>query len=539
MALTKVNNDLQDALAAAQPTITSTGTLTNLTVSGEITANGGIALPDDGVLSLGTSDELTLKHHNSGYSHLINTTGTLYVDSDSVTFRDDDGSPSNTVISQTGINITGNMIADGVGIGTSSPRSVTNYSVVGINGTSGSAIDFELGEALNTTMTQTASQFEINVVPALPLIFKTSNSERMRIDSSGRVGIATVPKSGWVTDAIQLGTNLALAEDANSAYLSANAYNSSTGWKRTNSQLAGYIRMGTNDGIFSFSNAVTGAADSAITWQERMRIDSSGNVLVGKTASNSTVAGSQLNANGLIIGTASATNPLLLNRLSTDGDIAVFQKAGTTVGSIGTQGGILYVSGPIAGGLKYSNYDSTHASIFPVTTTGGIADNLHDLGYSGSRFDDIYATNATIQTSDRNEKQDIEELSDAEQRVAVACKGLLRKFRWKDSVAEKGDDARIHFGIIAQDLQVAFAAEGLDAGDYAMFISSTWWETQTEVDSVEAVEATEDTEAVEAADAYTRTDMFYTLAEAPTGATERTRLGVRYPELLAFIISAI
>ena len=28
---------------------------------------------------------------------------------------------------------------------------------------------------------------------------------------------------------------------------------------------------------------------------------------------------------------------------------------------------------------------------------------------------------------------------------------------------KKGDDARIHFGIIAQDLQDAFKAEGLDA----------------------------------------------------------------------------
>ena len=97
---------------AAQTNITSVGTLSALTVSGALTANGGIALPDDGVLSLGTSDELTLKHHNSGYSHLINTTGTLYVDSDSVTFRDDDGSPSNMVISQTGINVTGNVTAN-------------------------------------------------------------------------------------------------------------------------------------------------------------------------------------------------------------------------------------------------------------------------------------------------------------------------------------------------------------------------------------------------------------------------------------------
>ena len=121
-----------------------------------------------------------------------------------------------------------------------------------------------------------------------------------------------------------------------------------------------------------------------------------------------------------------------------------------------------------------------------------------------------------------------------------------------------------HFGIIAQDLQDAFTAEGLDAGDYAMFISSTWWETQTEVPAVEAVDAVyEDvvipavldeegneveperteqrlvTEAVEAKEAYIRTDTYETLEEAPEGATERTRLGVRYPELLAFIIAAI
>ena len=47
-------------------------------------------------------------------------------------------------------------------------------------------------------------------------------------------------------------------------------------------------------------------------------------------------------------------------------------------------------------------------------------------------------------------------MSEAEQRVAVVAKGLLRKFKWKESVVEKGVDARTHFGIIAQDLQDAF-----------------------------------------------------------------------------------
>jgi hypothetical protein len=183
--------------------------------------------------------------------------------------------------------------------------------------------------------------------------------------------------------------------------------------------------------------------------------------------------------------------------------------------------------------MKVSGPMSVGGDITPVT------DNTDDLGAAGKRWDDIYATNSTIQTSDRNEKTNIELITAAEFKVATACKGLMRSFCWKSAVAEKSDDARIHFGIIAQDLQAAFAAEGLDAGRYGMFISTTWWENQTEVPAVEAEEATEDSEAIEAKDAYTRTDTFDTLAEAPENATERTRLGVRYSELLAFIIAAL
>jgi hypothetical protein len=158
-----------------------------------------------------------------------------------------------------------------------------------------------------------------------------------------------------------------------------------------------------------------------------------------------------------------------------------------------------YISGN-SNGLRFREYISTNA-ISPCDENGTDRDNEIDLGKSSARFDDIYATNSTIQTSDVNEKQNINVLSDAEQRVAVAAKGLLKKFRWKSAVEEKGDDARIHFGIIAQDLQAAFQAEGLDAGRYGMFINDTWTDEETN--------------------------------------EERSRMGVRYSELLAFIISAI
>jgi hypothetical protein len=229
-----------------------------------------------------------------------------------------------------------------------------------------------------------------------------------------------------------------------------------------------------------------------------MRIDSSGNLLVGKSVASTTTAGGEINADGTLVGVRDGGNPLVLNRLTSDGTIASFRKDGTTVGSIGVDSGDnLYIGGSAVshGGLYFGTNTAAPLS------AGTLTDDVMDLGTATYRFDDIYATNSTIQTSDRNEKQDIEELSEAEQRVAVACKGLLRKFRWKSAVEEKGDDARIHFGIIAQDLQDAFTAEGLDAGRYGMFINSTWTDEET--------------------------------------GEERSRMGVRYSELLAFIISAI
>jgi hypothetical protein len=280
---------------------------------------------------------------------------------------------------------------------------------------------------------------------------------------------------------------------------------------------------------------------------ERMRIDSSGNLLVGMTSASTGNNGVGLRADGLIH--AKRANVVAnFNRQTTDGTIVEFAKDNTVVGVIGCHslggGAEIFIGNAQNIGLAFEQTGADR--IFPcLGTTGAERDSAIDLGGATARFDNIYATNGTIQTSDRNEKQDIDVMSEAETRVAVACKGLMRKFRWKDAVAEKGDDARIHFGIIAQDLQDAFAAEGLDASRYAMFCSNTWWEADRVVPAVEAVDATLDdegnqiTEAVVAVAEHTVTDKFMTLEKAPEGATERTRLGVRYPELLAFIIGAL
>jgi hypothetical protein len=96
-------------------------------------------------------------------------------------------------------------------------------------------------------------------------------------------------------------------------------------------------------------------------------------------------------------------------------------------------------------------------------------DNTLRLGGASNRWTEVYAAAPAINTSDREQKQDISDLDAAEKRVAVAIKGLIKKFRFKDAVGLKGDDARIHIGVVAQDIGAAFEAEGLDPERYGLF----------------------------------------------------------------------
>jgi hypothetical protein len=258
-------------------------------------------------------------------------------------------------------------------------------------------------------------------------------------------------------------------------------------------------------------------------------------VLFGKTATNSDNAGFEVLSNGSIAATRSSGHAALFNRLSDNGAIINLRKDGTTIGIISTYDSDLAIGTDNAGLRFINSTDANAIRIAPSNVGGGTdVDDSIDLGYSAARFDDIFATNGTIQTSDENEKQNIASLTSAEIAAAKAISALFKTFKWKSKVTAKGDAARTHTGVIAQEVQTAMSAAGLDATKYAFWCSDTWWETTTEVS---AVEADKDAD-IEAQDAYTRTHTYDTEEEAPEGAIKRTRLGVRYPELLAFIGAA-
>ena len=154
---------------------------------------------------------------------------------------------------------------------------------------------------------------------------------------------------------------------------------------------------------------------------------------------------------------------------------------------------------------------SHNGSFFPLT------DDLYNIGASSYRINDIYATNATIQTSDENQKQQIAALTDAEMTAAKAISKLFKTFKWNSAVEAKGDAARTHSGVIAQQVEQAMTDAGLDADDYAFFVRAVHY-----TDTVEGRELLFD----------------YDDDERTETATKHEKLAIRYPELLSFIGAA-
>ena len=363
-----------------------------------------------------------------------------------------------------------------------------------------------------------------------------ADATAVTIDSSENVGIGlTDPDTPLEIQRGSSGNALKLSSSADGASVFLAFEQQESGTKH----VRGRIRAASN-GVEGGLIFETGASSST---SEVMRIDNSGRLFIGNANNDVNPASTGNTANkGTTFGGSSdpylsigrtGNAPLVLGRIDSDGDIIHLYGDGTTIGKWMTRSGVVssVILDPRDPGVGITG---TTRSIQPTTYLGAPSDNLVDLGDGSTRYDDIFATNGTINTSDKNEKQQIASLTNAEITAAKAISKLFKTFKWNDKVEAKGDAARIHSGVIAQDVSSAMTDAGLDATKYAFFCSDTWWETNTEVPAVEADEEN----GIEAVKAHTWREVFKTAEEAPEGATEKTRLGIRYPELLAFIGAA-
>jgi len=207
--------------------------------------------------------------------------------------------------------------------------------------------------------------------------FETDSSERMRIDSNGNVLLGTATAGNQDADNLVVAgtgrTGLTIrSTNADSSRIYFSDATSGSG------EYAGYI---------TYEHGVTDALRFGTSTNERMRIDSSGNLLVGKTATDSGVVGFEAAQDGHVYVTVNNTLPLYINRQS-GAELLRFASNGATVGSIGVAPSNRLYIGNSDAGLRFLGDSNLITPWNPSTNSN--SDNLLDLGNSANRWKDVY-----------------------------------------------------------------------------------------------------------------------------------------------------
>lgn len=158
------------------------------------------------------------------------------------------------------------------------------------------------------------------------------------------------------------------------------------------------------------------------------------------------------------------------SNVTTAGQTAVYIRAYNWVASATTNASFAVVY-PKSG----TPYTETTALLRP-TGNGTVS-----CGDASHRWSAVYAANATVQTSDERMKQDIADIPDT---VLDAWDSVKwRQFKMKDSVSEKGSNARLHSGIIAQEAAKALKGKSIDPSAYGFWCYDEWEEQEARLDS--------------------------------------------------------
>ena len=494
-------------------TLTSTGTASfsaNPTFSGG-TANGvtylngskvvtsGSALTFDGT-NLGIGAATALKPLDISFAGTSGARRFLASYDDSViTIKGANASNDPEAIRITGDNIRFNtgtsgsgseqmrLTSTGLGIGTSSPT--TKLTVQGSTGgknfevisTGSASYSYNTVGATSSVFGQDSTGTLVADLGTKPIYFYTNGAERMRLDSSGNLGLGVTP-SAWDSSlfkAFEIPAGSFNAYQTSQINLTQNAYftTAPTYWAYKNTAASSLYRQ--TGGIHSWHNAPSGTAGNAITFTQAMTLTAGGNLFVGSTTAPTGFARVSL-VGGESSGTGANSGVQFTYNSSTygGGAITTVNAAGggmsfyTFTGNVGSESyteraridssgnllvGTTSTSSTSGTGLKITTGSSQADSLSIVTgatsNAGLTTYQLYSTGASAYRFyvgagGTIYATSTTITAiSDQRLKENIRDLDEG---LATVMALKPRKFDWKSG---KGADIKNARGFIAQEFE--------------------------------------------------------------------------------------
>ena len=151
------------------------------------------------------------------------------------------------------------------------------------------------------------------------------------------------------------------------------------------------------------------------------------------------------------------------------------------------------------------------------------ADGTWSLGLASNRWSNVYASTGSINTSDERAKTAI--VDPEESLMRAWGKVNFKVFQFKDAVEKKGADARLHVGVIAQQVIEAFKSEGLDASRYGLLCYDKWEDEYEDVEVIDVPEVADEEGRIITPQKAHIEHRFVT----PAG----DRYGIRYEEALA------